>query len=54
MKTSFALHQLSHSHNMELYGVRADPTFLRASGFADKNPRFAQARAARADGSSDD
>lgn len=45
MKTSFALHQLSHSHNMELYGVRADPTFLRESGFADRNPRFAQARA---------
>lgn len=43
MKTSFALHQLSHSHNMELYGLRADPTFLRASGFAAKNPRFAKA-----------
>ncbi|MEM8987412.1 MAG: enoyl-CoA hydratase [Pseudomonadota bacterium] len=44
MKTSFALHQLSHSHNMELYGLRADPTFLRESGFADKNPRFAKAK----------
>lgn len=43
MKTSFALHQLSHSHNMELYGLRADPSFLRASGFAAKNPRFAKA-----------
>lgn len=43
MKTSFALHQLSHSHNMELYGLRADPAFLRESGFASKNPRFAQA-----------
>jgi len=43
MKTSFALHQLSHSHNMELYGLRADPTFLRESGFAAKNPRFAKA-----------
>lgn len=44
MKTSFALHQLSHSHNMELYGIRADPSFLRDSGFADKNPRFAKAK----------
>ncbi|MEY2756627.1 MAG: hypothetical protein RIR33_405 [Pseudomonadota bacterium] len=43
MKTSFALHQLSHSHNMEVYGLRADPTFLRESGFAAKNPRFAKA-----------
>jgi enoyl-CoA hydratase len=43
MKTSFALHQLSHSHNMELYGLRADPTFLRKSGFAAKNARFAKA-----------
>ncbi len=43
MKTSFALHQLSHSHNMELYGLRADPSFLRESGFAAKNPRFAKA-----------
>ncbi len=43
MKTSFALHQLSHSHNVELYGLRADPSFLRASGFANKNPRFAKA-----------
>jgi enoyl-CoA hydratase len=43
MKTSFALHQLSHSHNMELYGLRADPNFLRESGFAAKNPRFAKA-----------
>jgi enoyl-CoA hydratase len=43
MKTSFALHQLSHSHNMELYGIRADPSFLRESGFAAKNPRFAKA-----------
>lgn len=43
MKTSFALHQLSHSHNMELYGLRADPSFLRDSGFAAKNPRFAKA-----------
>jgi enoyl-CoA hydratase len=43
MKTSFALHQLSHSHNMELYGLRADPGFLRDSGFAAKNPRFANA-----------
>ena len=44
MKTSFALHQLSHSHNMELYGIRADPSFLRDSGFAAKNPRFAKAK----------
>jgi enoyl-CoA hydratase len=44
MKTSFALHQLSHSHNMELYGLRADPSFLRQSGFAEKNPRFAKAK----------
>lgn len=43
MKTSFALHQLSHSHNMELYGLRADPSFLRDSGFAAKNPRYAKA-----------
>jgi len=46
MKTSFALHQLSHSHNMELYGLRADPSFLRDSGFAAKNPRFAKANKA--------
>lgn len=43
MRTSFALHQLSHSHNMEMYGLRADPSFLRASGFGAKNPRFAAA-----------
>jgi enoyl-CoA hydratase len=43
MKTSFALHQLSHSHNMEVHGLRVDPTFLRASGFAAKNPRYAKA-----------
>lgn len=43
MRTSFALHQLSHSHNMEVYGLRADPSFLRKSGFASKNPRFAKA-----------
>ena len=34
MKTSFALHQLAHSHCMELYGLRIDPSFLEKSGFS--------------------
>lgn len=31
MNTSFALHQLSHSHNVDLFGVPIDPTGLPAA-----------------------
>ncbi|MBW3670010.1 MAG: enoyl-CoA hydratase [Actinobacteria bacterium] len=31
MQTSFALHQLSHSHNMTVHGTLVDPSFLKGS-----------------------
>ena len=29
MQTSFALHQVCHSHNMQVHGMLIDPAFLR-------------------------
>jgi enoyl-CoA hydratase len=28
MQTAFALHQLSHSHNQQVYGANIDPSFF--------------------------
>lgn len=32
MQTSFALHQLSHAHNQDLYGLPIDPTGIMSEG----------------------
>jgi enoyl-CoA hydratase len=29
MQTAFALHQLAHSHNMQVHGMAVDPTGLQ-------------------------
>ena len=29
LQTAFALHQLAHSHNQEVFGIRIDPNGLR-------------------------
>ncbi|MDT0200909.1 enoyl-CoA hydratase [Nocardioides sp. AE5] len=34
LQVGFAYHQLSHSHNQELFGIPADPTFMKAWGRA--------------------
>jgi enoyl-CoA hydratase len=31
MQTAFALHQLAHSHNMQVHGVPIDPSGLQIS-----------------------
>jgi enoyl-CoA hydratase len=46
MQTSFALHQLSHSHNMEIHGIGIDPTGIM-SDKVKGDPRWQkQAKAA--------
>jgi len=37
MQTSFALHQLCHSHNMQIYGMPIDPSFMQRQ-FGAKTP----------------
>ncbi|PRZ39701.1 enoyl-CoA hydratase [Antricoccus suffuscus] len=32
LQIGFAYHQLSHSHNQEIFGIPADPTFMKAWG----------------------
>ena len=34
MQTSFAYHQLCHSHNQQVHGLPIDPGFLQQSGLA--------------------
>ncbi|NMO03534.1 enoyl-CoA hydratase [Gordonia sp. TBRC 11910] len=43
MQTSFAYHQLCHSHNQQVHGMLIDPSFLRAT-FGDKVSRDVTAR----------
>ena len=38
--TSFALHQLSHAHNMDVYGTSIDPTGILSDAVRKNNPRF--------------
>ena len=42
MQTSFALHQLAHSHNMQIYGMPIDPTGL-APSVARREPNASEA-----------
>jgi enoyl-CoA hydratase len=39
MQTSFALHQLSHSHNFDLFGMLIDPSGIMAEGIK-KDPNW--------------
>jgi len=36
LQVGFAYHQLCHSHNQELFGIPADPTFMKAWGRVPK------------------
>lgn len=39
---SFALHQLSHAHNMDVYGTPIDPSGILSDTVRKNNPRFAK------------
>lgn len=42
MSTSFALHQLCHAHNMQVYGHAIDPTGIMSEGVRKSSDRFKQ------------
>jgi enoyl-CoA hydratase len=42
MQTSFALHQLAHTHNLAVHGMLIDPTFMR-DGFPPRRGKDEQA-----------
>jgi len=42
MQTAFALHQLCHSHNLQLHGMPIDPSFLEtdAGNAVRRSPEY--------------